>query len=54
MEKYIEAWNAVNKTYVGRLQREGVGAQAGQSGEGGVVGGGERALGGGSGGREMF
>ena len=23
MEKYIESWNVVSKTYVGRLQREG-------------------------------
>lgn len=32
MEKYIEAWNVVSRSYVGRLQREGaqMGAGAGQ------------------------
>jgi hypothetical protein len=29
MEKYIEGWNAVSKTYIGRLQREGVSLNAG-------------------------
>jgi len=29
MEKYIEGWNAVSRTYIGRLQREGVSMNAG-------------------------
>ena len=33
MEKYIEGFNAVHRTYVGRLQREGVsgGSMGGQA-----------------------
>ena len=34
MEKYIEAWNVVSRTYVGRLQKEGaqLGGMVGQAG----------------------
>lgn len=42
MEKYIESWNTVSKTYVARLQKEG--AALGAAGLGG----------GAPGGREMF
>lgn len=43
MEKYIESWNVVSRTYVARLQKEGaaMGVAAGQ-----LPGGGQ--------GREMF
>ena len=36
MEKYIEAWNTVSRTYVGRLQKEG--AQVPMGGAGGAGG----------------
>jgi len=29
MEKYIEGWNAVSRTYIGRLQKEGVSMNGG-------------------------
>ena len=32
MEKYIDGWNVVSKTYVARLQKEGAAIQAGQAG----------------------
>lgn len=37
MEKYIDGWNVVSKTYVSRLQKEG--AQLAQGGLGGGLGG---------------
>ena len=52
MEKYIESWNVVSRTYIGRLQREGVNAGM-VGGMGGM--GGERAIGGqGLEGKELF
>lgn len=38
MEKYIEAWNVVSKSYVGRLQKEGasLGINTGGKPEGGL------------------
>lgn len=44
MEKYIEGWNVVSKTYVDRLQREQATLGAGL---GGGMGGGLGGLGGG-------
>lgn len=44
MEKYIEGWNVVSKTYVDRLQREqatlGAGLGGGMGGDLGGLGGG--------------
>jgi glycogen synthase len=30
MEKYIDAWNTVSRTYMGRIQREGGGGLTGR------------------------
>lgn len=34
MEKYIDGWNVVSKTYVSRLQKEGAAMQAAAGGFG--------------------
>lgn len=39
MEKYIEGWNVVSKTYVDRLQKEQATLGAGMGGLGGAAGG---------------
>jgi hypothetical protein len=46
MEKYIDGWNAVSRTYISRLQREGVNMGASSTGGDGMQGQGE--------GKEMF
>lgn len=38
MEKYIEGWNVVSKTYVDRLQKEQATLGAGMGGLGGAAG----------------
>ena len=38
MEKYIEGWNAVSRTYISRLQREGVNMGVSSTGGGGMQG----------------